>query len=117
MDLYARLRGDQALCGVAVYRHHFSATGGYAYLHRPVPILYFTREDSARPSVDLMQTADAFNTIMTSPTHAAELPSPFKTLGCEGRGADRVCLYRRPGPCTATGGAFAMSEVLRRLDE
>lgn len=117
MDLYGRLRSDPSLCGLAVYRHHFTMTGGYTYLHRASPMLYFTTDDRARPGADLAQNADAFNTIMTPPRYGPELPAAFKPADCEGSAGSRVCLYRRPGPCTDTGGRFAINAVLRRTAE
>jgi GPI mannosyltransferase 3 len=117
MDLYTRLRGDPALCGLAVYRHDFPTTGGYTYLHRATPMLYFTGEDPVHPWAGLAQSAGGFNTIMTPAVYAAELPGQFKTLACEGRGAKRVCLYRRPGACTAADPHFAINTVLQRIDQ
>ncbi|HTK35347.1 MAG TPA: hypothetical protein VL358_08700 [Caulobacteraceae bacterium] len=117
MDAYAKLRGDPALCGLAVYRHDYSVTGGYAYLHRAVPMMYFTTEDTPQPSLDLAQAAGAVNTVLTAPQHASELPPAFAEAGCEGEGGGRVCLYRRPGPCAAGNSRFAINTVLRRLDQ
>jgi hypothetical protein len=119
MDAFSRLRADPATCGVAVYRHDFSITGGYAYLHRPVPILYFADEDSARSAADLAANVGAVNSVLTTPDHAAELPAAFRQTSCEGKGRLRVCLYRRPGGCAATSASasFAMSTVLARRDE
>ena len=117
MDLYARLRGDPALCGLAVYRHDFSTTGGYAYLHRATPMAYIADEDSARPSADLARSAAGFNTVMTAATHASELPSQYRALACEGRGGARICVYRRPGACRDAASHFAINAVLQRLDQ
>lgn len=118
MDLYSRLRTDPALCGVAVYRHDFSVTGGYAYLHRPVPLLYFADLDRAHPAARALAAHQgAINTVMTTPDHAAEVPAAYALDACEGRGRWRVCLYRRPGACSRPAPDFAMSAVLARIDE
>lgn len=115
MQLATQLRADPALCGLAVYRHDWSMTGGYAYLHRNTPMLLFY--DSRHPAADLAATTDGFNTIMTSPDRAPELPAAFAPLACEGRGPWRMCLYRRPGPCTAGAQNFEISTVLRRIGQ
>jgi phosphatidylinositol glycan class B len=117
MDLFARLRSDPSFCGVAVYRDHFTRTGGYAYLHRATPMLYFINADSAQPWADLAQNAGAFNTIMTPAKLVSELPNTFTQTICEGRVQSRVCLYRRPGACTDAGGRFAINAVLLRTGE
>lgn len=117
MEFYARLRSDPALCGVAVYRHPFTMTGGYAYLHRATPMLYFTADDRAQPWADLARGDGAFNTIMTPAKYASDLPRTFRQADCEGSGDARICLYRRPGSCQGDGGAFAINAVLRRTGE
>lgn len=117
MQLYAAERTDPLLCGLAVYRHNWSITGGYAYLHRATPILYFDDEDQGRPSANLASAVPAFNTVMTTPNHAAELPAQFAAAGCYGHGASQVCAYRRPGSCAPTAAEFEMGAVLKRLGE
>jgi phosphatidylinositol glycan class B len=117
MNLYARLHSDPALCGLAVYRRHFTATGGYAYLHRSAAMLYFTTQESAQPWTDLARNADAFNTVMTPAAYASEMPRTFAQLACEGSGESRICLYRRPGACADTGQGFRINAVLKRLGE
>jgi hypothetical protein len=116
MQLYARLRDDPKLCGIAVYRHHFTLTGGYAYLHRATPMLYFA-PDSSRPAADLASDAAAFNTIMTRADYAREAPAAYRPIACDGKGEFRICLLRRPGPCAQTGQAFAINAVLARLGQ
>jgi phosphatidylinositol glycan class B len=117
MDLYARLRGDPALCGLAIYRHDYSVTGGYAYLHRVTPMFYFTDEDSRRPVADLAAAAGAFNVILATPALAAELPAAFKPVACENAGSGSACLFRRPGRCLDAGSPFAINAVLARLEQ
>jgi len=117
MHLYTRLRGDPALCGLAVYRHHWAITGGYAYLHRATPMLLFEDQDAGRPAANLAANRAAFNTIMADPAYAPQLPAGFGELDCEGRGSDRMCLYRRPGACTASASPFDANAMLRRLDQ
>jgi len=117
LQLYARLRNDPAFCGLAVYRHNWSVTGGYAYLHRATPMFLFYDNDEGRPATNLAASAAAFNTILTTPAHTPELPAAFATAGCEGSGAHRVCLYRRPGACAPVAAPFAINTVLTRINE
>lgn len=116
MQLYAHLRDDPQLCGIAVYRHHFTLTGGYAYLNRDVPMLYFS-PDTPQPAADLAVNTAAFNTIMTRADFAAEVPQAYRQIACDGKGELRICLLRRPGPCAETGQAFAINAVLARLGQ
>lgn len=117
MDLYAQLRADPSLCGLALYRHDYSTTGGYAYLHRATPMFYFTDEDSRRPAAELAAASGAFNVILANPNLAPELPAAFKPAACEDAASGRACLFRRPGRCLDTGSPFAINAVLKRLDQ
>jgi len=117
MQLYTRLRDDPALCGLAVYRHHWAITGGYAYLHRATPMLLFEDQDVGRPAANLAANTPAFNTIMADPAYAPQLPAGFGEIGCEGRESDRMCLYRRPGACMVSASPFDANNMLQRLDQ
>ncbi len=117
IQLYTRLRADPALCGMAIYRHDWSVTGGYAYLHRATPMLLFDDKDGGRSAEHVAASVPAFNTIMAAPAYAPELPAAFANVGCEGRGRWRMCLYRRSGACDPSPSAFEMNTVLKRLDE
>ncbi len=116
MDLFARERSDPALCGLAIYRHDFSVTGGYAYLHRPVPILLFNDEANPAPQADLARAAGEFNIVMVDPERVREIPAAFKQLDCETIGKQSLCLYRRPGTCIAPERRYLMNAVLQRFD-
>jgi len=117
MQLYATQRRDPELCGLAVYRHNWSITGGYAYLHGSARIFYFDDEDRGRPVANLAKTDVAFNAVMTTPNHATELPAQFAVVACYGQGAHQVCVYRRAGACTQGAANFEMGAVLKRLGE
>ena len=117
MQLYTRLRGDPSLCGLAVYRHDWSVTGGYAHLHRVTPMFLFDDKDAGRPAANLASSAAAFNTVLAAPGLAGELPAGFASMACEGRGPRRMCLYRRAGSCDPAPSRFEINAVLRRIDQ
>jgi hypothetical protein len=116
MQLYTRLRNDPALCGVAIYRHDWSVTGGYAYLHRATPMFLFDDKDG-HVAAQLAASAPAFNTVLTAPGLAREIPAAFASIGCEDGAPERLCLYRRPGPCASGPNRFEINKVLRRIDQ
>jgi phosphatidylinositol glycan class B len=117
LDAFSRVREDPSVCGVAVYRHDFTITGGYAYLHRATPILYFTDDDAGSARDHLSRSSGAFNVVMAHADHGADMPAGYAEDGCEGRGAKRVCLYRRPGTCMGSAPRYAINTVLRRIDQ
>jgi hypothetical protein len=114
MDLTAKARGDAALCGFALYQHDFGISGGYAYLHRPVPMLFFIDGADRDPRKDLARAAGGFNTVLTYASRGPELPAAFAPTDCEGVGKDRICLYRRPGACAAPDATYTLNAVLQR---
>jgi hypothetical protein len=122
MAAYARLRDDPSACGLAIDHYRWTITGGYSYLHRPIPIYYFADEDPANSKMALAANANAFNTVMIPAPLAGQLPSRFQPLDCWGDGATsgndaRLCLYRRPGSCTDGDGRFQLNKALVRLDQ
>jgi hypothetical protein len=48
---------------------------------------------------------------------ASELPRDFAEAACDGSGGARLCLYRRPGACTASDAPFLIDAVLKRIDQ
>jgi hypothetical protein len=117
LRLYAQLRNDPALCGIALYRQDPFETGGYSYLHRSVPTnVYIDYEIDSRPH-RLASDSAQFNTIMTPASSAAHMPAWFRQMDCIGSGAKRICLFRRPGDCVAkTKAPFGVQQVLLRVD-
>jgi hypothetical protein len=83
------------LCGLLLYDDRWDSTGGYAYLHRDIPIYSMTdRRAQARRS-----TA-AYNFILLHRGSIADFQGGYKVANCFGRGAaDDVCVMERAGPC------------------
>ena len=116
LQFYGRLRTDPSLCGLAIFRQKLTYSGGYANLHRNVPMQYFWGPAPLliRPLVELGPT---YNTVIIAQALAHHLPSNFQPLSCDGDREDRVCLYRRPGSCVADPASpYEINAVLQRLD-
>ncbi|MBV8763124.1 MAG: hypothetical protein JO257_37910 [Deltaproteobacteria bacterium] len=79
---------DPTVCGVALVGVHWSNTGGYAYLHRDIPLLV------VKNRATLEQLTPFANAILGRP----DLPDP---LGPYVRGEcwNTACLFHRPGGC------------------
>ena len=79
---------DPSVCGVALVGVHWSQTGGYAYLHRDIPLLV------VKNRATLEQLTPYANAILGRP----DLPDP---LGPYVRGEcwNTACLFHRPGGC------------------
>lgn len=116
----ASLRQEPSLCGAALLGLPFWETGGYAYLHRRVP-LYLVAP------ADLPRSAGAYNAIIAA--RDAGVPAPYRRHSCHstgepGRGSgylngtSRICAFVRPGPCNPAGAeGLPMDQVLRRHDQ
>jgi hypothetical protein len=97
-----RLSRDSTVCGVGLYAVHWSVTGGYAHLHRNVPIVV-VREGA------LEGDAPSFNALVGGKAFHADPRGDFKLV----ESWDDVSLYRRAGACRAPGGD-EINAVLRR---
>lgn len=96
--LFQTLHRDPDACGVAIYNHHWSKTGGYSYLHRRIPI--YVLEENVQAE-QLRASSPAYNRLI-APDAGPSLASQFIRKKCEGnRSAQnkRLCIYERPGPC------------------
>ncbi len=94
------------LCGLAFDRLKFWQVGGYAYLHRAVP-LYSTAPvpADAIDARDLPHAAAAFDAIVTRADAVGAMPHGYATIACRGAGSERLCLLKRPGGCDPAAAA------------
>lgn len=90
-----RLFKQPSLCGLLLYDYPWGETGGYAFLHRKIPI-YPTVED---PESALRASA-AFNVILAKRASLSSFVAPFHLDECMG-GADPedLCIIERKGDC------------------
>jgi hypothetical protein len=90
-----KLARQADLCGVLFYNHDWAQTGGYAHLHRDVPIYALADDqDSARESTS------AFNAIVLTRESLDDFTPQFTLQECSGEDDDDVCIMRRDGDCT-----------------
>src|SRR5208337_2462948 len=102
LKAFDRLSRDSTLCGVAVYQIDWWNLGGYAHLHKNVPLVLLDQAS------ELNEKQGSFNAIvipgtLTDPTHTFEL------AGCW----NGACLYRRLGPCTPPRAENEINSILR----
>ena len=86
---FDRLSVDSRVCGVGVYRIGWWDLGGYAHLHRNVPIVLLDQAS------DLEAGWGSFNAVVTA-GKLTDLKDGFELTEC----SNGVCLYRRSGSCT-----------------
>jgi GPI mannosyltransferase 3 len=79
------------LCGLLIYGEGWWKTGGYAYLHRNVPLYYVSPDmtEAARPSVE------AYNYVLLPSSFISRFQSDFPS----GRCAYGICVLKRNGSC------------------
>lgn len=102
---FRALSADDRVCGVGLENRRWNLTGGYAWLHRNVPIFEIR---SAQSFERRAPSFDAFVVRASAPP----------TIGPYVRGEcwDEVCVYRRPGGC-AKAADYDVNERLRALGE
>jgi hypothetical protein len=119
-QLAAELRGDSALCGLALYDTPFHLLPGRDRLVGRSPLYAFYPADPAAGgdlAAEARKAAPAFNRILARRDSTADLPAGFSQRDCAGVGGADVCIFTRSGGCdAATAAAFVVNEVLVRVD-
>jgi len=85
---FDRLSRDPQLCGVGIYGAIWWESGGYAHLHRDVPII------PLESAPQLARDAASINALI-APANSPGIPSGFAQSQCW----QGVCLYERSGTC------------------
>jgi hypothetical protein len=110
LDAFVSIKKQTAICGVALDGIHWSRTGGYTYLHRPIPLLVYNTDQKRQ----LWRDAPNFNAIVAP--ESASVPREYIRDQCfvSKAGQPSICIFRRPGPCaTPPSGAEINSMLLR----
>jgi hypothetical protein len=112
VELSFQLAAQKPLCGLALYDDSWVHSGGYAHLHRNVPIYAMSHDrDLARRS-----TA-AFDAIVLRRASAPDFAPEFALGACVAdSGRDDLCLAKRAGGCASVPGLIALQQR-RRLGE
>lgn len=97
-----RLSRDSSVCGVGLYEVGWVETGGYAHLHRNVPMVV------VRNSTELEQQVPSFNALLASD----RFTDPQMRFSQEECWKD-ICLYRRPGLCVMAPQYNEINKLLR----
>jgi len=80
---------DKDLCGLGLAALHWGQTGGYAYLHRDVPLLELLQPPAVATATPYV------NMLLGRPDLPAQL-GPYVRGDCW----NTVCIYKRPGGCS-----------------
>ena len=107
-----KLAHEPDLCGVLFYNDDWATTGGYAHLHRNVPI-FALHDDQDRAR----QSTAAFNAIVLTRASLDDFMPQFAVQECRGEDYDDdVCVMRREGACTPAPD-LEVNAMLRRIGE
>lgn len=103
---------DPKLCGLATIDQQYWQFGGYAALHRNVPVYPLSPADGfdkPRTVADVQAVAPSFNAILVTPARRHVIPPQYTLVTCKiprapnatlgERWPRGMCLYRRPGAC------------------
>lgn len=88
------LHDQPDLCGLGMRGVSWLSTGGYAWLHRPVPVY-----GSSLTPAQLDVGADAFNFQLVQ-TGTPDPGAPWERLACFSEPLTEMCVWRRPGGCS-----------------
>lgn len=118
--LAAELRGDPALCGLALYNTPFHLLPGRDRLVGRSPLYALDAADpvaSGDLAAAAQKAAPAFNRILSPRDSAPDLPAGFSQRDCASVGGADVCIFTRSGGCDAAAAAsFVLNDVLVRID-
>ena len=106
-----KLAHQDDLCGVLFYNLDWAATGGYAYLHRNVPI-YALQDDQEAAQ----RSTDAFNAIVLTHEFIDDFSPQYTVQDCSGEEDDDACIMKREGGCTPAPDLEA-NAMLRRTGQ
>ena len=107
LTAFALVRDTPDLCGVALYGIDWTFSGGYTYLHRPIPLFSYSRLEPDQLTQDRAQ----FDAIVLA--QGLAVPVGFSGKACFGGGeASGVCVVTRPGKCAPPS---SMAELNRQL--
>jgi phosphatidylinositol glycan class B len=99
------------LCGVLFYNDDWATTGGYAHLHRNVP-LYALEGDQETAR----QSTAAFNAIVIARESLDDFDPQFELQECSGEEDDAVCIMTREGTCKPAPD-LEVNAMLQRLGQ
>jgi hypothetical protein len=104
-----RLAREPALCGVLFYGEGWHDTGGYAHLHRNVPLYLLQRSSGA-----VRDRAAAYNAILARRPAMQDLPPHFTPGACFSAPREEdLCVLMRAGGCTSVDD-IEINATLRR---
>lgn len=113
LQLATMLRNDPELCALGTQSLDFTETGGYAYLHRSVPIYSYAPWE--KPT--MVAQSRGFNRLMAP---AYEPPPPgFRRVACSLAIDNHLaaCVFARPGRCAQIPQHAEINRTLARLDK
>lgn len=115
-ELAHRAGQDPALCGIAMRDMEYWQGGGYAFLHRDVPIYFPIRKESDGRVSFAIDSAPAWNDLIAPPS--SPVPQGYTRIACRPTKAGGLCLYRRPGGCAEdqASRAVRLQSILDRYD-
>lgn len=119
-QLATELRGDPALCGLALYNTPFHLLPGRDLLVGRSPLYALYPADPIAGgdlAAAAQKAAPAFNRILSRRDSATDLPAGFSQRDCASVGGADVCIFTRSGSCDAAAAApFFLNDVLVRVD-
>jgi len=117
LEALAWLRQRPGLCGIALDGIQWTEIGGYAYLHRNVP-LYIA--EAPLDQFPLPPGAGGYNAILASRTAPTPIPTGYSRAMCYDGDARfpqlRVCVHVRPGGCDGSAAASELQHMLTSTD-
>lgn len=107
---FAWIRETPRYCGVAIFGFDWTGSGGYAYLHRPVPLFWYGPAEQA----ELRQDSSQFNALVVPET--VRIPKFTRDRCWAGTQGGGVCILNRPGHCAKASSPNEINRKLIRID-
>jgi phosphatidylinositol glycan class B len=93
------------LCGLILHRNDWWDTGGYAHLHRNVP-MYATENYN----FEIKKVSQLGNYVLAPENSVHEVPDQYGIVQCFGEDeTSRTCLLKRPGSCAVRDEVISLA--------
>ncbi len=112
IESFSWIRRDEGACGILLPESNWGRIGGYAYLHRRIPI--YAISSTARYA---RKFTDVFNVAVVRRSMVSVLGPTFHQTACfDSPGAEDVCVIERPGGCTPNRRLRSLLQLKRLGD-
>ena len=119
-EIFASLRADRRVCGIALYAIPFGAAPGFSFLRSGVSLSQISDDDPALPPAGkraaLVLDDRAFNRIVAPSSLRSTVPPAFVLRNCAGHDGELLCVFARYGGCDTRRDFYQINRQRARVE-